>query len=516
MKKQLAFIPALLGLSLVFTSCGSGNGIESYSTHASITVNGKNSKGEGVIKPSDVTISETYHSIQDKRIYNTRVLPSTGDVNLLVIPILIPGYETINTFDAKTDNDKVIKDIDTAFFGKTEETGYESVSSFYYKSSYGKLNLQGTVTDWFDPTKYASGITNAASITLSRTYELVNEALTWATKYQNINLTDYDNDSDGYVDGVWFVYSAPDYSKNGPHTDDLNYWAYTSWTNQTTAGNTKKPVANLFGWASYDFMYESYGYSSLDSHTFIHETGHFLGLTDYYSDSGSYNPIGKVDMMDSNIIDHNSYSKMLLGWSKPYIVLNGETTIDLYTMENENSFIVIPADDFEITNGEFDPFGEYILIELYSNDGLNYKDSKVKLSSDRPLAMNSTGVRIYHIDSRKFLCDKTDTSAVTIKEYENETISTTKKIAIPMSNARGADVYNTVWHLDVKYNLYDEIRTIEKKGTDTFSSGGYQTDKSLFSEGSSFSLADFSAFFDGGVLDNGQKLTSTVKVDKIY
>ena len=49
-------------------------------------------KTGSVINPEDVTVSETLHSLEGKRYYNTQVLPSTGDVNVLVIPILIPGY----------------------------------------------------------------------------------------------------------------------------------------------------------------------------------------------------------------------------------------------------------------------------------------------------------------------------------------------------------------------------------------------------------------------------------------
>jgi len=262
-------------------------------------------------------------------------------------------------------------------------------------------------------------------------------------------------------------------------------------------------------------MYEGYGKKSLDAHTYIHETGHFLGLSDYYSDASAYNPIGKVDMMDANIVDHNSYSKMLLGWTKPYIV-RGNKTIELGAMANENSFIVIPSDDTTITDGKFDPFGEYILIELYTNEGLNYKDSRVALS-DRPLAMNSKGVRIYHIDSRKYLADVSDTSNITCTEYKGETLSKTKRIILPISNNRGSDTYNNIFKFDTTFNLFDEIRLFESNGKNTFSNGGYQKSTSLFDKGDSFSLATYGKdfFLNQTTFDNGSAFTSTITIGDI-
>ena len=200
---------------------------------------------------------------------------------------------------------------------------YDSVKTFYQKSSYNKLNLGGEVTEWFNVSEYTD-YTNAAQIDSSQTYDIVRKAVNWAKTTLKIDMSKYDNDKDGYIDGVWCIYSAPNYTNGGPQTDYGNYWAYTSWGNQDDSvetPSTTNPIYNLFGWASYDFMYEGYGIEHVDAHTYIHETGHFLGLNDYYSDQMSYNPIGKVDMMDANICDHNSYSKMLLGWTKPYVVV---------------------------------------------------------------------------------------------------------------------------------------------------------------------------------------------------
>lgn len=514
MKKKIC---ALISLAAVMMLSSCGGNTPTYSTCATITITG-GSEGK-VYAPDEVTLTESFHSVEEKLHYNTQVMPSVGDVHLLVIPVLVPGYETIDLDgDGTDDKEQVRADLNEAFFGG-DKVAYESVAGFYEKSSYGKLKLQGTVTEWFDLSTSDLGYTSAASIDLNETYEVVRAAVNWA-KAQGIDMRDYDSDSDGYIDGVWCIYSCPNYSNGGPYTDYNNYWAYTTWGNQTSsdgneAPSVDSPVYNLFGWAGYDFMYEGYGKDQIDTHTYIHETGHFLGLNDYYSDNGSYNPIGKVDMMDSNIIDHNSFSKMLLGWTKPYLV-TGNATIDLYAMANENSCIVIPDDSYQSDSGEFDPFGEYIVVELYTNDALSYKDSRQALS-DRPLAMNSAGVRIYHVDKRKFYVDISDVFNVTVKEYEGEKLDASHRLILPLSNGRGIDVYNTVFHLDTSVNLYDEIRLIEANGTDSFSNGGYQKDKSLFRQGDSFSMEDYGKnfFINEDRFDNGNTFSYRISIGEI-
>ena len=510
----------LVLFTFAITSCSSNSSPYQAKSKIIITSNAQNSK---IYSPDEINISRTYHSLSDDRYYNTQVLPSTGDVNLLVIPVTIPGYEKMyasKNNDTELSKEQVVEDINKAFFGKTEDTGYESVASFYEKSSYGKLRLSGTVTPFFDVVEDGGlNYTMAAQITLSETLNVVEKAIDWAKNVQKINLSDYDNDNDGFIDGVWLVYSAPNYTNNGPVTDDYNFWAYTYWGNQDKKGNLKDPIYNLFGWASYDFMYENYGYGKVDAHTFIHEMGHFLGLSDYYSDDSKYNPIGKVDMMDGNIIDHNSYSKMVLGWTKPYLVLgNGE--IELSSMQNENACIVIPSDSYTFDGKNFDPFGEYVLLELYTNEGLNEKDSLTKLNNERPLAMNEKGVRIYHTDNRLYYVDKSDKENVFSVPYTNQEIDENHRLVNPISNQRGVNnPYISILGVDASTALFDEIRVIEATNKDTFSSGGYQMNKTLFKENSKFSLDIYKKFFQGNEnysFNNGDSFSSVIEIQGIY
>lgn len=510
-KKILSLMVFGIASILSLASCNNGD-VSPYKETATITITNSKSTENKVFSPDEVNLSMTMSDYESMGYYNTQVMPSTGDVNILVVPVLIPEYQEID-FDNNgiKDNDQVLNDIKTLFFGDPEEDerlAFGSVSSFYEESSYGNLHIHGTVTDWFD-VESELGYTKATEITSDVTTEIMSAAVEKYRSSQVDRLKSFDSDSDGFIDGIWLVYSAPDYTNGGPYLDDFNYWAYTSWANQDSKGDKSNPVANVYGWASYDFMYEGYESSSIDSHTFVHETGHFLGLNDYYSTDGNaaYSPLGKVDMMDNNIIDHNSYSKMLLGWTKPYLVY-GNATIDLKSMQNSNSFIVIQQDDAKVSN-EFNPFGEYILIELYTNEGLNNIDSYDKYGD--VLAPQGKGVRIYHIDKRLF--------SVTVDEYNNKNSielydgnNLGDGLVTPITNSKDSDIYNTGFGLSLSYNLFDEIRLIESNGVDTFSNGGHQTLRSYFRNGSTFKIEEDSDFFLNSKFNDGASFSYNVGV----
>lgn len=509
MIKKLAMALPLMTLAVTVTSCGG-------TSNTNISITTEKTSETRIISPENVVITETLTTIENKLIAGQQFLPAEGDVNLLVIPVEIPGYEFIDiNNDGEDDKEKVKNDINTLFNG-VENLRNESVSSFYKKSSFGKLNLTASVTDWFSINNDSDlNYINGAAIEADDTYDIVNAAVEWAKNDQNINLTNYDYDKDGYIDGVWLIYSANNYQNGGPQTDSSNFFAYTSWGNTEISDviepSVSNPIYNLFGWASYDFMYRDGDFENVDSHAYIHEMGHFFGLNDYYTENYSYNPIGKADLMDGNICDLNNYSKMLIGWTKPYIV-TGNAEINLKSMQNLNNFIVIPGDETEITNNEFDPFSEYILIEYYTNEGLNNYSSHTYVGSS-PLSPKEKGVRIYHVDNRKFLLDTTDMFNISCKEYKNETLDETHQLVLPITNDRSPNIYNYYYNLDVNVNLFDEIRLIEARNIDTFSSGGYQTSKSFFKENDVFSMTEYGdAFFSFNKLNNRQTFSYEIKI----
>ncbi len=142
---------------------------------------------------------------------------------------------------------------------------------------------------------------------------------------------------------------------------------------------------------------------SMDAHTFIHEFGHMLGLKDYY-DPNSYielspvSPLGRMDMMDCSLGDHNAFSKCILGWEAPMVV-NGEAEIALRPSQGNGDCVLLPL---STSNGTL--FDEYLLLEYYSPTYLNYADASLRGEMGMTL-MGKTGIKAYHVDARIGLYD---------------------------------------------------------------------------------------------------------------
>lgn len=345
-------------------------------------------------------------------------LDYVGDQNLLVLPVCFKDYDLKRL---NLDHDQVISNINHLFFGSSEETGWESVSSFYKKSSYNHLNIQGEVSDiiTMDYNLIEAISLRNSSSSYDPTYTFINEAYSKYLEKNPDKTKHFDKNNDGYVDGIWLVYLNPyfdettkkqyinwdkDFAKTSV-TNNANsvLWAYTYW-NYDNKPNVEKPTPFAYSWASYSFIFDGKYKDKdenylVDAHTFIHETGHMLGLDDYYNyDSDQTNissPLGATDMMDNNVGDHGPYSKYLMEWISPKLVKN-EGTYHLNSFEEDGSCLLVPANKLTYNNS---PFDEYLLIEYYTPTNLNYLDSQSPYDNNI-IMPTECGVRIYHVDSR--------------------------------------------------------------------------------------------------------------------
>ena len=280
-------------------------------------------------------------------------LRSLGTQNILVIPVMFKNYK-------ETATDAFRQSIFQTYYGKAEDTGWESLSSYYYKSSFGNLLLNGTVSEWFD-----YGLTTDEYVALTstdvygkevanfdQTLDVLDKAIAWYKNRYKTDCKEFDNDNDGRIDGVWLVYSAPS-MENNPNMGQ-KFWAYT-FSKYGQSSDRESPIPFRYCWASIDFL--SKGFRN-DAHTIIHETGHMLGLDDYYDINGSVSPCGGTVMMDCNIGDHDSFSKFGLEWVNPYLV-SGDCTIDLLPATTSGECVILPTDAG--FNGS--AYDEYILLE---------------------------------------------------------------------------------------------------------------------------------------------------------
>ena len=105
----------LLFIPLILCSCGDNVTYLTPEDNGTATIriykdNNSESKNR-YIAPSRVSLMHSYDSLSGILANNESVLPSIGDVNLLVIPVHLPGENTYR-------NDQVKNDIKEMFFGE--------------------------------------------------------------------------------------------------------------------------------------------------------------------------------------------------------------------------------------------------------------------------------------------------------------------------------------------------------------------------------------------------------------
>ena len=331
--------------------------------------------------------------------------PCVGAANILVIPV---WFTDSGNYIASSNKENVRSDIQAAYFGTNEQTGWRSVKTFYEEESHGALTFTGTVSEWYSCGKASSYYDTDSSLTC----DLVVTASDWYFSNHSDSRKNYDKDGDGYLDSVMLIYGAPDYGSLEDESRD-NLWAYCFWIQDQSVKSVSSPGANVFFWASYDFMYNSskayqrtgksyYGggdttYCSLDTHTYIHEMGHVFGLEDYYDYSGQYNPAGGFSMQDNNVGSHDPFSSYALGWGKAYIPTE-TTTINLKPFQDTGEMILLSPNP----DSNNSPFAEYLLLEYYTPTGLNKFDSdhQYREGYQYPKGPNIRGIRVWHVDAR--------------------------------------------------------------------------------------------------------------------
>ena len=359
-------------------------------------------------------------------------MPTLGDVNILVIPVEFNNatFESVRgTKEGEVGGEFVRQVLHEAFFAESDETPWESLSSYYKKSSHGKLNIGGDVTPVF---RYNHNDTDPDVVSASGlATSICAEAVSWLKSEKGYDMRNYDADKDGYIDGIELVYATTHLtpSSSGGDDDNSTWWNYT--TNAGGGANVNNPGARRMFWSRWDYLTNSYyvdvkdeaendigyrvrvgdtGKTAVDAHTIIHETGHMMGAPDYYSYDKDEGVAGCVDMMDNNVGDHNAYTKMAYGWAAPKVVdgssKNFTMTINSWT-DTGDFVLVRPSDDS--WNGT--PWDEFLMLQYYTPTGVNEKDSTGYPEWQHTTSAGGSayghggtykapGLQIFHVDGR--------------------------------------------------------------------------------------------------------------------
>ena len=455
-----------------------------------------------------------------------------SDVKALVVGVDFTDYPAS---ELPKGDEGTLDDLQKAIFGKSEETGWESLKSYYYKSSFGVCKIDGVVADqWYHTNVNVKGFANGDATdgikNENATQVLCKKVSNWAKDTLNLDMSQFDANKDGFIDSVIMIYSAPPHVQvNGKAVDDDLFWAFC-WSRDADEkdANLDDPAPYRFFWASYRTFFEDGYYGNdgqhhdwtdeeiksgtapLDAHTLIHEFGHALSLPDYYngeytsSSVYAYDPLGCVDMMAWNIGDHNAFSKALYGWISP-IVAYGNSTVTLRSTTDKGDFIVIPVEELDDPKKDFTLLSQYIMIEFLTPTGVAYSDSLDAYAGSYPIWFQHPGVRVTLVDARMGMFDYSG-------KFQGFTGS---PLASGGRTRFACDNNDSTRSCYPKYKL---IEIIPANGTKAQNLAGNADDTCLYHEGDEFNTTnsktkwkDFKADGKGGDRDKTFKFGFTIK-----
>lgn len=315
-----------------------------------------------IISQDDTANSTQVQAIQKQQMPYENLMPSVGNVKALVFLVDFPNCkQTDNTINAEV--------VASELFD-TENS--QTLTSFYYTSSYEKLTITGDVYGYYTAQHEYSYYLQSGP---EGRQALISELM---ENYTNvIDYSEYDSDNDGVIDALYIDYLGDSNAEWGDI--DSTYTAY--WMGDDVLFNGKK--ISQYVWLNRNVMNSVPNIQTV----YKHETGHLLGLKDYYDDvegtvEGS---LGTFDMMCCNVGDHNAFSKILLGWIEEPLQIYDETDITLRSSQLfPEAAIIYPNNDKDSK--------QYFVVEYVTNDGNNE-------NTDISTYIKKGGLRIWRVNA---------------------------------------------------------------------------------------------------------------------
>ena len=241
--------------------------------------------------------------------------PATGKRKLLV---LLVNYN--DTYTRYTRQD---------FYRMMNQKNYGGIGSFrdyFLEQSYGKLDIDVTVTDWIKlPMPKDTYGPDGAAYMIYDALDMIKDTL---------DLKQFDNDGDGILDGLAVIHQGTGYEASG---DARDIWSHSSIVyGQTFNGVTVRRYT-----IEPEIQAKNNKMSAIG--VICHEFGHALGApdfydTDYAQSGGEYCGTGIWDLLGSGAwggeygsrpTGINAWQKSVWGWLEPTVLDNDTVVTDM-------------------------------------------------------------------------------------------------------------------------------------------------------------------------------------------
>jgi M6 family metalloprotease-like protein len=214
--------------------------------------------------------------------------------------------------------------------GYNSSGAYGSVKDFYIENSYGKMDLQMTVTGVYMASRewkyYGENDNNKQD---KHPEELAKEAADFAFNDPLIDPADYDNDGDGYIDAFHVIYAGYGEEAGGGSdciwAHEYGFYPRLEYGNKYLDTYSASPELRSNQNANITYI-----------GVVCHELGHVFGAPDFYdTGEGKFSGTGKWDLMGGGSWNSNGarpahinmYQKIQYGWVEPK-VLNAPQNVE--------------------------------------------------------------------------------------------------------------------------------------------------------------------------------------------
>ena len=341
----------------------------------------------------------------------TPIMPCQGEVNTLVIMTEFKDHKFAPEFK-KTLSENVFRpdspeSVNDPMYPK------ESLRAYYQRASFGQLDIKGEIIDyqsehersWYQPDVNGTNdplyqeVLNywAGTIIESKPADSGLSDLAYLNQY----LSKFDADGDMRIDGCYVAVA-------GGHNGWANqWWAYRTGGSRVYIGSYMLPSVIQVIDTMHTEEESAVPGDDVEDYitTFIHETGHQLGLDDYYSYESDLQKINTFAMMSTNAGDQDGFAKMLLGWlpegSIQWVDEDGTIELSPYA-ESGDVALILPKEE----KAKYGVYSQFILAEYYTPtrndivDTYNRKRLRVSDNSIITLDQPEPALRMYHVYAR--------------------------------------------------------------------------------------------------------------------
>jgi len=351
-------------------------------------------------------LMQLHHQLEPQEALNKAAgpypFPSTGNRKILVVLVEYPDLRAT-----------IAKENFELLLNQPNYNGTGSFRDFFLATSSGKLNLESIVYGWVmaDSSYLYYGRTSSPSYNTA-TRQLLLGALKDANDSFNVDFSQFDNDGDGFVDGVILMHAGIGAEEQSAPNANNHIWSFRS-----TLPTNLRPTYDGVQVSAYGMFpekrYNGGAYSMVGIGVAAHEFGHLLDLPDLYSTQSNNEAAGNYSLMaggpwlnsERTPCLNDAWSRIRMGWVIPTVI----TDTALYTLP----FAVVDSDmvfriNTAVTN-------EYYLLENRQRKGFD-------------MYLPSKGLAIWHINTNR---------ARLLSEASNNVNNDTSQLGVGIMQADG-------------------------------------------------------------------------------